>query len=130
MNEAIVCWQCGKLLEGLILPMSRREECAHCGADQHVCKLCEHFDGRYCTEQRAEPPTDKEKANFCDYFKPKANAYGGGYKDKSQAAKDKLAALFGDAPPEDKNSKKEESERPLTPAEIAEQKLRKLLGGD
>lgn len=128
MGEQIVCWHCGETLKDLILPMSRREECVHCGADQHVCKLCTEFDGRHCTEQRAEPPTDKEKANFCDYFKPRSNAYGGGYQDKSQAAKARLAALFGDEEPVP--TEPGQQDKTLTPAELAEQKLRKLLGGD
>lgn len=131
MTEEYQCWQCGQALKGLILPLSRREECGQCGADQHVCKMCVHFDGRYCTEQRADPPNDKEKANFCDYFAPKANAYSGGYVDKSAAAKAKLAALFGDEPaaPADKADESAQH-KAKTPAELAEEKLRKLLGGD
>ncbi|MBT1062432.1 hypothetical protein KJY73_02550 [Bowmanella sp. Y26] len=130
MAEQQQCWQCGQGLEGLLLPVSRRETCDACGADVHVCKQCKHYDGRYCNEQRAEPPNDKEKANFCDYFSFASNAYQGGYQDKSAIAKAKLAALFGDSPepPTEESQVKPCAEK--TPAELAEEKLRKLLGGE
>ncbi|WP_172449442.1 hypothetical protein [Bowmanella denitrificans] len=128
MTTNLQCWQCGAALSGLLLPLSRREECSTCGADLHCCKCCEFFDNRHCNEPRAEPPNDKEKANFCDYFKPTDGAYQGGYRDKRAEAKAKLAALFGDdsqSPPENTDTKPD-SEK--TPAELAEEKLRKLLG--
>ncbi len=78
MNNGIVCWQCGQTLVDLIFPVSRREECAACGADQHVCKMCRFYDANIahqCSEERAEEITDKESANFCDFFEPRANAW-------------------------------------------------------
>lgn len=130
MSGEIVCWKCGDPLKGLILPMSRREECSSCGADQHVCKMCEHFQDKGrgdCTEERAELVSDREKANFCDYFKPVPDAYAGGFKDKSVEAKAKLAALFGDEVEQPQGLNEDEKE--LTPAELAEKKLREMLGG-
>lgn len=119
------CWRCGTELTELRLPVSRRDECAVCRAEIHVCKQCAFYDGRLanaCREERAEHVADREKANFCDYYKPRADAYqsadvrgqskarsqaealfGGagddtqtGSDDPSQAAKDELKRLFGE----------------------------------
>jgi hypothetical protein len=69
MSQNLTCWQCGNLLENVIFPISRREVCSVCDVDQHVCKMCKEFDGRNsCNEPIAEDVTDREKANFCDYF--------------------------------------------------------------
>ncbi|MGI9296047.1 MAG: hypothetical protein ACR2PS_18845 [Pseudomonadales bacterium] len=98
MNGGYVCWRCGADLVELILPMSRREECPTCAADQHVCKMCKSYapnlsDG--CSEERAEEVNDKERANFCDYFSPMTNVYTA--KDSSNnAAQAQLDDLFGD----------------------------------
>ena len=99
MTNTFQCWHCGKSLQ-VIMPFSRREVCDACNADQHVCHMCQHYDPHIsdqCREDRAERVTDKEKANFCDYFKPMANAYKGGSVDKEAAAKAKLEALFGNS---------------------------------
>ena len=118
MSTQIQCWQCGKTLT-VMLPLSRRELCDSCNADQHVCRLCIHYDvatSDQCREDRADAVTDKTRANFCDYFSPNAQAYQGAG-DKQRDARAKLDALFGDqesgevpkdkAPtdtPEDKNA--------------------------
>ena len=105
MNDVYHCWSCGAALTGLILPMSRREECPACSADQHVCKLCRHFDPAIsdaCREDRAERVTDKERANFCDYFEPAAHVASSGSSAAEKDVEEQLAALFGDAPPADK----------------------------
>ena len=100
MSESkLVCWKCGAELKGVILPLSRREVCAACNADQHVCKLCRHYDPRVadmCREERAEQVSDKERANFCDYFAPVPGAHKPVQAVGAEAAKQKLAALFGE----------------------------------
>ncbi|WP_210401735.1 hypothetical protein [Lacimicrobium sp. SS2-24] len=126
MSQQYQCWHCGEALQDLILPLSRREVCGHCQADQHVCKMCTHFGQRGCEEERAEPPSDTEKANFCDYITLTPNAYRGSPKDKNARAKAKLAALFGDAPPEPES---EQPQQTMSAAERAEQKLRDMLNG-
>ncbi len=129
MSEQFRCWHCDKALEALILPMSRREVCATCGADQHVCKMCVFFNdsGRGdCKEERAEWVSDRERANFCDYFKPSESGANTGSNAKSaneQALAD-FAELFGDTPKP--SAKAEDKEKSAT--EIAEQQLRDLLG--
>ncbi|MFK8021028.1 MAG: hypothetical protein AB8B86_14765 [Pseudomonadales bacterium] len=97
MSDKTTCWRCNEVLEDLILPLSRREECKHCSADQHVCKMCEHFSANtvvQCNEERAEPPSDLTAANFCDYF---ALLQGSGiHVNAAQSdAKAQLDALFG-----------------------------------
>lgn len=54
--------------------VARGDECPHCTADLKVCLNCSFYDSTYnneCRETEAERVTDKEKANFCDYFKIK-----------------------------------------------------------
>ncbi|MFD2230444.1 hypothetical protein [Alkalimarinus sediminis] len=99
MSPEISCWKCGAPLEGLIMPLSRREECKNCGADQHACKLCKEYNptiSRSCEEDRAEDVSDKESANFCDYFSPTPQAYQSKGTNKRTQAKAELAKLFGD----------------------------------
>lgn len=132
MTDTMTCWHCGKSLQGLILPLSRREECSHCGVDLHVCKMCEHFnpEGRGdCTEERAEWQADRERANFCDYFTPNPRAYQPAQSAQREQAKAQFAALFGDEPETDEPQSDKAAGSQLTPAQIAEQKLRELLGG-
>lgn len=107
---AFNCWKCGSPLQGLILPMSRRENCIGCRAEQHVCIMCVNFDqglrlsdsgAANCMEERAEPPKDIETANFCDYFSPAEGLLGYSHCGQTAAQKqslDALAELFGEQP--------------------------------
>lgn len=50
----------------------RKATCSNCGADLYVCKNCEFYDTNSyndCREPQAERVKDKERANFCDYFR-------------------------------------------------------------
>jgi hypothetical protein len=124
MSQNLTCWECGNRLQNVIFPLSRREVCAVCDADQHVCKMCKEFDGRNsCNEPIAEDVTDREKANFCDYFSPSGEIFLKKTREKQQNAKAQLAALFGDVPEVD-----DLSDESLTPGELAERNLRKMLG--
>lgn len=120
---SLTCWKCSSPLTDLILPMSIREECTHCHADQHVCMMCEHYSSRMgCDEERAESVSDISRANFCDYFKPTLAVKPANNPSSTAQAKAKLAELFGDPPPEPP------SQQPaLSPQELAEKKLRELL---
>lgn len=92
------CWQCGRVLEGMILPVSRREVCEACNAEIHVCRQCRHFDARVasqCREERAEDVSDKQRANFCDYYDPRPDAHQPRDDDAQAKAKAELDALFG-----------------------------------
>ena len=78
MPNYLGCWKCGASLSALTLPLRRREECAACRAELHVCKLCVEYDTRIahqCREPTADEVRDKEHANFCDHFKPRPGAF-------------------------------------------------------
>lgn len=90
------CHRCGKeiVAEGTT---SRRDTCPFCHADLHCCFQCAFYDpGAYnqCREPQAERVLEKERSNFCDYFRfadaPVRPASGGG----TEKAKEKLEALF------------------------------------
>ena len=98
MAEDVLCWNCGNPIQGLSLPMRRLEECPACNVDLHVCRMCQFYDSavaKRCREPDAEEVKEKERANFCDYFKPSGDAYGAQERRKAQAARAELDALFG-----------------------------------
>lgn len=93
----LVCWKCGASLEDMSLPLRRLDECRACGAELHACRLCEFFDpavAKSCREPVAEEVKDKTRANFCDYFRPRAGAYAG-VADGAADARAQLESLFG-----------------------------------
>ncbi len=54
------------------LPLSTYAECRQCRAQLHCCRQCQYFNPRLradCDEPRAESQNEREKANFCDWFK-------------------------------------------------------------
>ncbi|MGH8119569.1 MAG: hypothetical protein ACRESK_03035 [Gammaproteobacteria bacterium] len=105
MDRTIVCWKCGVSLADMPLPFARLAECRKCRARLHVCRMCEFYDphrANQCREPIAEFVQDKERANFCGYFKPGTGTYAAGDKSRTQAARGNLNALFGlAAEPED-----------------------------
>ncbi len=99
MSHNLTCYRCGAALSVLPLPLSRRDQCPDCSADLHVCKMCIYFDvavPRKCREDGAEDVTEKERSNFCDWFKPSDEAFDPNRKSAADEAEDALAALFGD----------------------------------
>ncbi len=129
-SDMLLCWKCGAELKGVILPLSRREVCVACKAEQHVCKLCRHYDPRVadmCREERAENVSNKERANFCDYFAPAPGAYKPAQMTAAEAAKQRLAALFGEQSPGAPESRDDDA-GPATDKARAE--LQKLFGDD
>jgi hypothetical protein len=94
----LVCWKCGASLADYTLPLRRLEECRKCGAELHVCKLCEWYSvsvAKHCRETIAEEVKDKERANFCDYFKAREDAFSTAVVDAGTKAKSELESLFG-----------------------------------
>ncbi|NIT67742.1 MAG: hypothetical protein GWM93_13850, partial [Gemmatimonadetes bacterium] len=82
MSVSLSCWKCGHALDDMPMPLGRRDECPACATDLHVCRMCEFYDtsvAKSCREPIAEEVTDKERANFCDYFRgrPGLGAAGG-----------------------------------------------------
>jgi hypothetical protein len=96
--EELHCWRCGASLKELSPPIERRDECPACHAQLHVCKFCEFYDTRVanqCREPIADVVKDKERANFCGYFKPSPKAYLPADASSTNQAKADLDALFG-----------------------------------
>jgi hypothetical protein len=87
------CWNCGVELSPL--DYGRADICAKCARDTKVCKGCELYDpavNKQCRETEAELVVDKERSNFCDYFRPRA---GTGSQTKTRdAMKNAAEALF------------------------------------
>lgn len=94
----LICWKCGASLAKLALPPVRGAECPACYADIHVCRMCRFYEpnvANECGELIAEPVSDKEHANFCDYFQARPNAYTPAVAEQAAQARAALAALFG-----------------------------------
>lgn len=90
-----VCVVCGTLVDPEP-PVSRRDYCQKCKSDLHACRQCYWYDVRVakqCREPMAEWIADKEKANFCDYFKlnDKTSEVGD---DKASSSREALERLF------------------------------------
>ena len=93
---AFQCYKCsGALSDSFKVMVSRSDTCSHCMADIRCCKMCIFYDPKVyneCRESNADRITEKEKANFCDYYK---FGPGGDTADKQrQDALAKAAALF------------------------------------
>jgi hypothetical protein len=63
--------------------------------------MCLHYDesaamGR-CREDRADPPSEKDIANFCDWFQPGTDVYDEGGRSAGENARSRLDALFSDS---------------------------------
>ena len=76
-NVVLNCHSCGEQFP--LHPgdkIARADTCASCGLHMHSCRNCRHFDpskNNQCAEPQAEWVSDKERANFCDYFEPRTS---------------------------------------------------------
>ncbi|MEO5968454.1 MAG: hypothetical protein ABIQ95_00885 [Bdellovibrionia bacterium] len=80
------CWNCGVDLS--VLDYGRADTCRKCGRDTKVCKGCIYSDkgsNNDCREPQAERVVEKERSNFCDYFKPSTSTAG-----KSATGRDEM----------------------------------------
>ena len=88
------CWTCGADL--VETDFGRQDTCPKCRRDTKVCKNCIWFDAKYnnqCRENQADRVVEKERANFCDYFKPKLGGVAAG-PSPADAARLAAEALF------------------------------------
>lgn len=93
-----MCWKCGKNIE-TSENIFRNSTCGYCGTDLHSCKNCKFYEpGRHydCNETVEEIIVDKERSNFCDYFKAKNTFSKTNNSDSAAKAKDAFLKLFGD----------------------------------
>ncbi len=89
------CHRCGRRIEagGRV---GRSDECPGCGADLHVCRNCAFFDGAACNEcreTRAERVVEKDRRNFCDWFRLREGS-GPARAEGADLARKKLDDLF------------------------------------
>ena len=74
MIDKIVCWSCKEEIE-VGDKVTRQDECPSCGTPIKCCFNCLHYNKEafhQCNESAvAEWVRYKEKANFCEYFKPR-----------------------------------------------------------
>ena len=70
---SVTCYKCQKEVQvESNQDISRSEECQHCYTSLRCCHMCKFYDKsayNECKEPTAERVLDKEKANFCDFFK-------------------------------------------------------------
>lgn len=62
-----------------------------------MCRFFASEVARQCTEDDAEEVLDKERLNFCEWYKPSATAFDPQRGAAGSRAKDELAALFGES---------------------------------
>lgn len=93
---SLTCYKCGKTLSDTYkIMVGRKDTCDSCMADIRCCKMCQFYDPKAyneCRESAADRVVDKEKANFCDYFK--IGSSGTNPDKERQDALAKAAALF------------------------------------
>lgn len=90
------CHACGAELTFPDL-VGRRDECWKCRADAHVCKNCRNYDPKAyneCREPQADRVQEKDRANFCDFFTPKAEGGPGAETDRAKDLRAAAEALF------------------------------------
>ena len=87
------CYFCGAVLEA---PIYRSTECPQCGKDCKICYNCDFYSKTShweCRESITEDVREKDRGNYCDYFK--LSAVGIERQDKNDSV-DALNKLFGD----------------------------------
>ena len=97
------CVSCGADFSGI--PVFRATLCPECDACLHSCVHCKFYAPtahNHCLEPQSEYVPDREKANFCDYFKVTGGGDRGSttapsaddQKERALEARAKLEALF------------------------------------
>lgn len=81
----------------------RDTECPHCRRDLHACVQCRDYDPHThnkCRESQAEWVTDRERRNFCDYFKLDPAGRPGAMRGRADSARKKLDDIFKSKEPD------------------------------
>jgi len=69
------CHKCKNIIEAESVFF--KDECPRCRFDLHVCLNCVFYDegkANKCRESQADYVKDRERANYCDYFRFNNNA--------------------------------------------------------
>ncbi|MBT4791988.1 MAG: hypothetical protein HON90_10485 [Halobacteriovoraceae bacterium] len=92
---AIICYHCKEEIKlENTASISRSEECEQCAANIRNCFMCNFYDKNSyneCREPTADRIVDKEKANFCDFYKVNQR---GKYNSEKEIALNAAEALF------------------------------------
>jgi hypothetical protein len=97
------CHHCGRELP-LVAKISRTDGCPFCFSDLKCCLNCRLHDpgaNNQCREPQAEWVSDKDKANFCEFFEYRevpALASSGDAPSDVRRARDALESLFSKKP--------------------------------
>jgi hypothetical protein len=89
-----ICNKCKKEIADDFF-VGRQSQCPSCGVDLHCCLNCCFYDVgayNYCREPQAERVLEKNRSNFCDFFKFIQPGNSSGTADSG--TKDKLEELF------------------------------------
>ena len=92
----IKCSNCGNI-EDYNDNVGFRDECSKCKSSLHICKNCAFYDRssyNECKETQADRVLDKEKANYCDYFKASSNIQNPSNEQSKEDIYNKLNSLF------------------------------------
>jgi len=90
------CYYCGTLIEGKVY---RTSVCPQCGKDLKTCVNCDfyspgsHWD---CRETIPEAVREKERANFCDFFRMSNSTRGDSGKKDGGDHRKAFDSLFGE----------------------------------
>ncbi len=97
-----MCWKCGNPVTA-DSPVGRSAVCEICGADLRCCRNCCFYDpsSRYeCRETVEDPVRDKERGNFCDFFRLSRSGIPGSGNvcpaEEKEGRKKAFDSLFGD----------------------------------
>lgn len=93
------CFACGAAFDP-DLEIFRTTTCPSCGKDVHVCLNCRFYDRSVhmeCRESIAEPVAQKDRSNFCEYFKVREIGRGPGLAadERAERAHEEAERLFG-----------------------------------
>ena len=98
------CHHCGRELQLFSAKVERTAGCPYCHSDLKCCLNCRLHDpgaNNQCREPQAEWQSDKDKANFCEFFEFREvsplDAAGAGRRAAERDSKARAAfdALFG-----------------------------------
>ncbi|MDR1176095.1 MAG: hypothetical protein LBK83_11575 [Treponema sp.] len=94
-----MCWYCGAPVTEEE-PIGRSMRCGNCGKDLRCCRHCRFFVAGDCIESQGENPSERDRANFCDWFSLNSvfRKPGEGSKkerDTARSAKADFDSLFG-----------------------------------
>lgn len=93
------CFNCGAAIADAQLPIARHSTCPQCYHELHCCRMCRQYrptESTTCAEDRADVPTIKDNANFCEWFVLNGSVTGGD--GQTVNVRQELDSLFDDKP--------------------------------